>query len=172
MADYVPVIQRFPPKGSAEWQRQQVEKQAIQPDTTIEELALGPGRLALAGAKSLAKKLVSSPKGKVPEFRIASEVDDMDSNIRMLRDHDYFPQLSPAQRTEKEIAKNKEALSDAFLESAEAAAQRGAAETGAVAYDKLTNGAYADGKYKKGGAISLKDCKVSTCTPSKKKSNW
>jgi len=171
MADYVSVLEKFPPKGSAEWQRQQVKKDAIEPDTTIEELAFGPGRAVVSGVKSLVKA-VTKPAGKVPDFRIGSQVQDMDSNIRMLRDHDYFPRLSPAQRAEKEISKNKEALSDAFLESAESAFNRGAAETGAVAYDKLTNGAYADGKYKKGGAISLKDCKVSTHKPSKKKSSW
>ena len=180
MADYVPVIQKFPPRGSAEWQRQQVKKDAIEPDTTIEELALGPGRVAISGAKSLVKAL-TKPTGKVPEFRIASEVEDMGSNIRMLRDHDYFPRLSPAQRAEKEISKNKEALSDALLETAHSAANRGAAETGAVAYDKLTNGAYADGKYKKGGSvkkyakggkISLDSCGVSTHKPAKKNPNF
>jgi hypothetical protein len=171
VAEYVPVIQKYPPQGSAEDQRQRVQKQAIKPDTTIEELAFGPGKLALSGAKALVKA-VTKPAGKVPEFRIASQVDDMDSNIRMLRDHDYFPRLSPAARKEKQISKNKEALNDAFLESAESAFHRGAAETGAVAYDKLTNGAYAEGKYKKGGAISLKNCKVSTHKPGKKKSSW
>lgn len=175
MAEYVPVIQKYPPQGSAEDQRQQVQKQAIKPDTTIEELALGPGKLALGGAKALAKKLVSGPKGKVPEFRIASQVDDLDSNIHTLRDHDYFPRMSPAARKENEIFKNKEALVEAFNDTMEAANKRAFADLGAMTYKTATeknNKSEASKGYAKGGAINLKECKVSTHKPSKKKSSW
>jgi hypothetical protein len=166
MDEYTPVIQKNPPYGSKEWQRQQVQKQAIQPDTTIEELALGPGRLALAGAKSLAKKLVSGPKGKVPEFRIASQVEDMNSNIRTLSDHDYFPRMSPAARKEKEIFKNKEALVEAFNDTMETANKRAFADLGAMTYKTATekkNKSETNKNYAKGGKVSSASNRADGC---------
>jgi len=163
MAEYTPVVQKFPPQGSEEYQRQQVRKQAIQPDTTIEELALGPGRLALAGAKSLAKKLVSSPKGKVPDFKIGSQVDDGESRVRNLFEDNYFPRIPPAVRKEKEYLKNQKIAADTLEDLGKNALRKGYADLGASVYKQATerNKEPKDNKadevnksYAKGGSVS------------------
>jgi hypothetical protein len=147
------------------YEKRRPEDDAISPDTTLEELTLGPGRLALAGAKSLTKKLVSSPKGKVPDFKIGSQVPD-ESGITVLGDTFPLPRMPPAVREENEIFKNKEALVNAFNDTMEAANKRAYADLGAMTYKTATekkNKPEASRGYAKGGKVSSASNRADGC---------
>jgi hypothetical protein len=62
MAEFKSVMDKYPAQGSVAWKRKMEREQAIQPDTTLEELALGLPRAGLAAAKGLATRAAPASK--------------------------------------------------------------------------------------------------------------
>ena len=62
MAEYKSVLDKFPPRGSKAHLDMMEKQQAIQPDTTLEDLMLGLPRAGLAAAKGLAKRAAPAKK--------------------------------------------------------------------------------------------------------------
>ena len=62
MAEYKSVLDKFPPRGSKAHFDMMEKQQAIQPDTTLEDLMLGLPRAGLAVAKGLAKRTAPAKK--------------------------------------------------------------------------------------------------------------
>jgi hypothetical protein len=78
MAEFTSVMDKYPAYGSTAWKRKMEQEQAIQPDTTLEELAIGLPRAGIAAAKGLATRMAPASKyhptvqkaideGRVPE---------------------------------------------------------------------------------------------------------
>ena len=62
MAEFTSVMDKYPAYGSTAWKRKMEQEQAIQPDTTLEELAIGLPRAGIAAAKGLATRMAPASK--------------------------------------------------------------------------------------------------------------
>ena len=138
----------------------EMEQDAIEPDTTLEGLLIGPGRAAAGAIAKGVNKIVNKAAPKVTAPKIGSDVPD-NSNIRNLFDPDPpFPVLSPSQRAKKEVLKNKQNLSDAIEDSMEVGTRRAAGELAADGYNYLNQ---ETNKYAKGGKVSSASSRADGC---------
>ena len=133
----------------------EMEQDAIEPDTTLEGLLIGPGRAAAGAIAKGVNRLVNKSAPRVTAPKIGSEVPDSSNRIRNLFDPDPpFPVLSPSQRAKKEVLKNKQNLSDAIEDSMEVGTRRAAGELAAEANTRYKNANQEANKYAKGGKVS------------------
>ena len=122
----------------------EMEQDAIEPDTTLEGLLIGPGRAAAGAIAKGVNKIVNKAAPKVTAPKIGSEVPD-NSNIRNLFDPPpAFPVMSAKERAKKAILKNRANLQNAIDDSFEIGVRRAAGEQ----VNQETN------RYAKGGKVS------------------
>ena len=141
----------------------EMEQDAIEPDTTLEGLLIGPGRAAAGAIAKGVNRIVSKSTPRVTAPKIGSEVPDS-SNIRNLFDpYPPFPILSPSQRAKKEILKNKQALVDSVTDSIEVGTRRAAGELAAEANTRYKKANQEASKYAKGGKVSSASKRADGC---------
>jgi len=129
----------------------EMERDAIEPDTTLEGILIGPGRAAAGAIAKGVNKLVNKSAPRVITPEIGSEVP---SSINRIKNPD-FPILSPSQREKRKIFKDKQAFTDAVNKSMEVGARRAAGEFAGDEYNYLTQEKNSSDKlFKSGGKVS------------------
>jgi hypothetical protein len=143
----------------------EMERDAIEPDTTLEGLLIGPGRAAAGAIAKGVNKIVNKAAPRVTTPKIGSEVPDSSNRIRNLFDPDPpFPVLSPSQRAKKEVLKNKQNLIDAIEDSMEVGTRRAAGEFAADMYDRFNQEKNPSDKlFKSGGKVSNASNRADGC---------
>jgi hypothetical protein len=142
----------------------EMEQDAIEPDTTLEGLLIGPGRAAAGAIAKGVNRFVNKSAPRVTAPKIGSEVPDSSNRIRNLFDPDPpFPILSPSQRAKKEILKNKQALVDSVTDSIEVGTRRAAGELAAEANTRYKKANQEASKYAKGGKVSSASKRADGC---------
>jgi len=125
----------------------EMERDAIEPDTTLEGLLIGPGRAAAGAIAKGVNKIVNKAAPRVTAPKIGSAVPESGSRIK----NPDFPILSPIQREKRKIFKDKQAFMDAAHNSMEVGTRRAAGELAADGYNYLNQ---ETNKYAKGGKVS------------------
>ena len=144
---YKSVLEKYPPYGSDAWKRLKEKEQAVEPDTTLEGLLVGPARV---GA-SVIKNVVSRPKPRTivaPEIGSGIVPDSVWKNVG-------WSKAPPAEKTISTAAMDR-----ALVNSAERAANDIAGEVG-FQTGTLRN-QYEDNKAQKDKDLQLRVYKAQT----------
>ena len=150
MAEFKSVMDKYPAQGSAAWKRKMEREQAIKPDTTLEELAIGPGSIAVSairkGLANAARKRgqwVTTPEigSKVPPV-VSAEYEGFKPVGR-------YPSKI---RRDQEIESGKVSMAEAFRDSAIDSTRRSYGEMGADIVKRVTQDN--EDTYKRGGKVS------------------
>ena len=129
----------------------EMERDAIESDTTLEELLIGPGRAAAGLIAKGVNRLASKSAPKITAPKIGSAVPESGSRIK----NPDFPILSPIQREKRKIFKDKQALMDAAHNSMEVGARRAAGEFAADMHNQFNQEKNPSDKlFKSGGKVS------------------
>ena len=138
----------------------EMERDAIEPDTTLEGLLIGPGRAAAGAIAKGVNKIVNKAAPRVTAPKIGSEVPDSSNRIK----NPDFPILSPSQREKRKIFKDKQAFMDAAHNSMEVGTRRAAGEFAADMYDQFNQEKNPSDKlFKSGGKVSSASNRADGC---------
>ena len=139
----------------------EMEQDAIEPDTTLEGLLIGPGRAAAGAIAKGVNRFVNKSAPKVTAPKIGSQVrDDSDLETWVGRanamDPDQpFPLISAEKRAREQILINKANISNALERATVKGLRRGYGELAGMAADRYSNNKNpSDNSYKSGGKVS------------------
>jgi hypothetical protein len=146
MAKFKSVMDKYPAQGSAAWKRKMEQEQAIKPDTTLEELAIGPGSVAV----SAIRKGLANAARKRGQWVTTPEIGSK------LPYEGFKPvgryELPHKIRRDQEIESGKVSMAEAFRDSAIDSTRRGYGEMGADIVKRVTQDN--EDTYKRGGKVS------------------
>jgi hypothetical protein len=129
------------------------KEEAIEPDTTLEELLIGPGKMAASTIKNLINKKATSRKFDIPEIGSSIPPPGLDpwKNVGFSK-----PQKTPKEiLAQDEAAAAQSAMYRNLDKSLEKSSRRISGELGADIVDRIQSKENAAGDtYKKGGPVS------------------
>lgn len=148
----------------------EMEQDAIEPDTTLEGLLIGPGRAAAGAIAKGVNRFVNKSAPKVTAPKIGSQVrDDSDletwvGRARAMDPDQPLPLISAEKRARKEILRNKANISNALENATVKGLRRGYGELAGMAANRYSNNKNpSDNSYKSGGKVSSASSRADGC---------
>jgi hypothetical protein len=149
--EFESVLEKYDTKGLRRLPT--AKEEAIEPDTTLEELLIGPGKVAASTIKNLINKKAKSRKFDIPEIGSSIPPPGLDpwKNVGFSK-----PPKSPKEiLAQEEAAAGKYAMYKNLDKSRDKSSRRVFGELGADTVDRIQSKENASGDtYKKGGAVS------------------